>query len=242
MLLANTAVGISTVMNKEMPHLNLIIGNKVYSSWSLRGWLALKHTGLTFEETKLPLDTPEFYTRIADLSPSRCVPALHHNGSVIWDSMAIIDYCARLAPTNFWWPDDTTAYGYARSITAEMHSGFAALRTAAPMQLRSTWDDLTLSDSVQKDVTRIDTIWQECRAKFGTNGDFLFGEFSAADMMYAPITTRFITYGIKTSQIAENYINAVRNHPFMNEWYNDALQESDIVTAGEISKGTKTLG
>lgn len=232
----------NTVMNQKMPHLNLIIGNKVYSSWSLRGWLAMKHAGLPFEETKLPLDTPEFYSKITHLSPSLCVPALHHDGTVIWDSMAIIDYCARLAPEKFWWPDDTAAYGYARSITAEMHSGFTALRTAAPMQLRSKWSNLTLSSNVQKDVTRIDSLWQECREKFGANGDFLFGEFSAADMMYVPIATRFLTYGIKTSQIAHDYIKAVRNHPFINEWYHDALQETDIVVAGDIPEGAKTLG
>lgn len=224
-----------------MPHLNLIIGNKIYSSWSLRGWLAMKHTGLSFKETKLPLDTPEFYAKIPDLNPAMCVPALHHDGAIIWDSLAIIDYCAKLAPEKFWWPDDITAYGHARSIAAEMHSGFNALRSAAPMNLRGNWSGLSLSENVQKDVSRIDTLWQECRTRFGIKGDFLFGNFSAADMMYTPIVARFLAYGITTSEPVKTYMQAVRNHPCVDEWYQGALKETAIITAEEIAPDAKIL-
>lgn len=225
-----------------MPDLHIIVGTKNYSSWSLRGWLAARHTGLPLQETKLRLDTPEFYEQIKDLSPTHCVPALHHGEARVWDSMAIIDYCARIAPEKNWWPEDGAAFAHARSVSAEMHSGFMALRSHAPMNLRGQWSGLALSEAVQKNVDRIDAIWSEARSRFGQGGDFLYGAFGSADMMYAPVVARFITYDIAVSDAAKAYMNAVRTHPYVEEWYAEAATESQIVHQDEIPADATSLG
>lgn len=225
-----------------MPALKIVIGDKTYSSWSLRGWLAVAHTGLVFEEVLLPLDTPEFQERIGALSPSRTVPALRHGDDVVWDSLAIIDYCARLAPERNWWPKDLAAYGYARSISAEMHSSYMGLRTHAPMNLRGNWRGLSLSDSVKRDVEKADNRWSTARERFGNDGEFLFGEFGAADMMFAPVVARFLTYGIELSPAARNYMEAVRHHPLVDAWYRDAVKETATVEQDEIPADATQLG
>ena len=222
--------------------LHIVIGTKTYSSWSLRGWLAVAHTGLPFQETKLALDTEEFYRNIETLSPTKCVPALHDGDIRVWDSLAIIDYCARLAPEKNWWPSENAAYARARSISAEMHAGFMALRSSAPMNFRGKWQGLSLSAAVQKDVNRIDQIWQECRQEFGQNGDFLFGEFGAADMMYAPVASRFRTYGIALSTPSQAYLDAALNHPLVLEWQEGAATETQIVAQDEIPADATHLG
>ncbi|WP_417451634.1 glutathione S-transferase family protein [Kordiimonas sp.] len=225
-----------------MPALKIIIGNKTYSSWSLRGWLAVAHTGLVFEEVLLPLDTPEFQKRIGGLSPSRTVPALHHGDAVIWDSLAIIDYCARLTPEHFWWPKDLTAYGFARSITAEMHSGYMGLRAHAPMNLRGAWSGLELSDAVKADVEKVQQRWTAAREKFGSGGAFLFGDFGAADMMFAPVAARLLTYDIEVNTACRAYMDAVRNHPLVDAWYKDAATETAAVPMDEIPADATRLG
>ncbi len=225
-----------------MSDLKIIVGTKNYSSWSLRGWLAARHTGLPMQETKLRLDTPEFYEEIKDLSPTSCVPALHHGDVRVWDSLAIIDYCAHIAPEKNWWPDEPAAFAHARSVSAEMHSGFTALRNHAPMNLRGQWSNLTLGEAVQKNVSRIDAIWSEARTTFGQKGAFLYGEFGAADMMYAPVAARFITYNIAVSDTAKAYMDAVRTHPYVEEWYAEAATESQIVHQDEIPADAKSLG
>ncbi len=225
-----------------MSELNIVIGTKTYSSWSLRGWLAVAHTGIDYSETMLPLDTPDFHEKIGELSPTRCVPVLHHDTQKIWDSLAIIDYCSRLAPHKNWWPENLKAFGMARSISAEMHSGFTALRSVAPMNFRDRWTDLTLSGAVQKDVTRIDQIWQECRRDFGQTGDFLFGDFGAADMMYAPVVSRFQTYGIKPSSISQTYMQNVLSHPLIKQWIAGSRLETQIVAVDQIASDATHLG
>jgi glutathione S-transferase len=222
--------------------LTIVIGTRTYSSWSLRGWLAARHTGLPLNEILLPLDTPEFYERIAAYSPTRCVPALLHGDARVWDSLAIIDYCARTAPGKHWWPQAPAAYAMARSVTAEMHSGFTALRAAAPMNLRGRWTGLALADAVAKDVTRIDAIWSEARGTYGGAGDFLFGEFGAADMMYAPVVARFLTYDIATGPVAKAYMDAVRQHPYVREWYDAAAAETQIVDQDQLPADITRLG
>ena len=225
-----------------MPALKIIIGNKTYSSWSMRGWLAVAHSGLVFEEVLVPLDTPEFHERIGALSPSRTVPALHHGDEIIWDSLAIIDYCARLTPEHNWWPDDTAAYGFARSIAAEMHSSYMGLRSHAPMNLRDRWTGLELSDAVKRDVEKADARWTAARERFGKGGEFLFGEFGAADMMFAPVVTRLLSYGIEVGGTARQYMDAVRNHPLVDAWYKDAAKETAVIEHDQIARDAKRLG
>ena len=225
-----------------MSDLTIIIGTKTYSSWSLRGWLAAKHTGLDCTEVKLPLDTPEFYERIEALSPTKRVPALHHGDIHVWDSLAIIDYCARIAPDRNWWPDDPAAYALARSMCAEMHSGFTELRTHVPMNLRGRWSGLAMSDGVAADVARIDILWQDARNRFGAGGDFLFGDFGGADMMYAPVVARLLTYDIAVSATARTYMDAIRAHPLVDAWYKDAATESQVVEQDEIAADATRLG
>lgn len=220
----------------------VIIGNKNYSTWSLRGWLAARHTGLTFDEVKIDLYTPGSKAELLKHSPTGLVPALKDGDTHVWDSYAIIDYCARLAPEKFWWPADDAAYAFARSISAEMHSGFFALRANAPMNLRANFTGLALSDAVEADVHRIEALWTEAREKFGTNGDFLFGNFSAADMMYAPVVHRFNSYGIEVNDTCRAYMQAVLNHPLMQEWASGAADETAIIVEGEVPTDATRLG
>ncbi|RMB02697.1 glutathione S-transferase family protein [Eilatimonas milleporae] len=225
-----------------MADLTIVIGNKGYSSWSMRGWLAVAHTGLDFDEVMLPLDTPTFQERIGAFSPTRQVPVLLHGSLQVWDSLAIIDYCARLSPERYWWPEDPDAFATARSVAAEMHSGFKALRTYAPMNLHKSFDDLKVAPEVAADVERIETIWAECRRRFGEGGPFLFGDFSAADMMFAPVVTRFVTYGIKMSKESLRYIAAVQSHPTIDRWYYEASQEKDRLTKYDAGPQDGVIG
>lgn len=225
-----------------MSKFTLVIGNKNYSSWSLRGWLAVKHAGFTFEEIKIDLYTRDSKSELLKHSPTGMVPLLKHGDVRVWDSLAIIDYCARLAPEKFWWPESDAAYPYARSIASEMHSGFFALRNHAPMNLRAHFTGLDLSEDVEADVRRIETLWTEACVTFGAKGDFLFGEFSAADMLYAPVVHRFNSYGIDVNETCRAYMEAVLQYHHMQEWGAAAADETAIIVAGEIPKDAKSLG
>lgn len=230
-----------------MADFTLYIGNKNYSSWSLRGWLALTVTAAGFEEVKLPLDTPEFYETLKGLSPTRCVPLLvDHRGSRdirVWDSLAIVDYLARAFPEAGLWPDEIEAYAYARSVVAEMHAGFTALRSALPMNIRADYGGRGLGPAVQADVARIDALWSEAREHFGASGPYLFGErFTAADCFYAPVVSRFKTYGITLSETAAAYRRAVLDHPAMRAWSADAIAETRVVAMDEIDQSLMVLG
>ncbi len=225
-----------------MTELKIIIGNKRYSSWSLRGWLAVEHTGLPYSEVLLQLDTPSFYEEIVKYSPAKRVPTLLDGNIAVWDSAAIIDYCARLAPEKYWWPEDKAAYAHAKSIFNEMHSGFTEIRSHMPMNLQDKWQGLSLSEALQKDIVRVETLWTECRARFGASGDYLFGDFSAVDMMFAPVTTRLATYGIEVNETATAYIAAVRNHPSVAAWYTDALKETEVVDIDQLEADITHIG
>jgi glutathione S-transferase len=211
--------------------LKLIIGNKAYSSWSLRGWLACKQSGLPFEELVVPLYDDAWAVRreAADLAPSSGrVPILWDSDIPVWDSLAIIDYLdAKSGGTKFW-PDDMSALAMARSISAEMHSSFAALRSQHGMNVRRISSGITPTAEVLADIDRIMALWAETRAQFGGTGEFLFGEFGAADIMYAPVVTRLTTYGLPTHPFARAYIDAITNHPWMQDWI-AAAQEEDWV-------------
>lgn len=208
--------------------MKLIIGNKAYSSWSLRGWLAAKQSGLHFDEIIVPLfaDGWEERKREDDLAPSSGkVPTLWDGEAVVWDSLAIIDYLADKVGRDRFWPKNAVARGMARSMAAEMHAGYTALRREFPMNTRKTFHDVTISEDTRKDAVRILQTWAEARSRFGKDGPYLFGTFSAADIMFAPVVTRFVTYGFTLPGFAESYTETIMAHPWMEEWYAAAAEE-----------------
>jgi glutathione S-transferase len=203
----------------------LIIGNKCMSSWSLRPWLAMKQLEIPFEEGFVRLRTPETAANLARISPNEMVPVLHHDGEVIWDSLAILEYLNELFPEKHLWPQDRDARAFARSISNEMHSGFREVRYGWPMNLRRPRSHRPLDAEGEKQRSRIEAIWRECREKFGKGGTFLFGRFTAADAMYAPVVTRFDTYGGELSPVTRSYVDAVLGLPAMRQWYAEAAAE-----------------
>ncbi len=225
-----------------MSHLKIIIGNKNYSSWSLRGWLSAHHTGLAIDEVCLKLDTPSFYSEIEKYSPARKVPTLLDGDIAVWDSAAIIDYCAKIAPEKYWWPAEKPAYAYARSIFGEMHSGFPLVRNHMPMNLKDRWQGLVFSKALQAELDRIEAIFTHARLEYGADGAFLFGAFSAVDMMFAPVVTRLETYGVTLSATARSYVDAILNYPAFQVWKSAALLESEIVEADQLPYDIKYLG
>jgi glutathione S-transferase len=201
-----------------MSERTLILGNKAYSSWSLRPWLALKQAGLPFAETVIQLRQPDTRAQILAHSPTGKVPCLIDGGRVIWDSLAICEYIAELAPAAALWPEDSYARAVARSASAEMHSGFVALRNAMSMDLKADRSGQGLNPDSAADIARVQALWADCRARFGQGGPFLFGRFSVADAMYAPVVTRFVTYGVAVDDTARAYMDAVLALPAMQEW------------------------
>lgn len=211
--------------------LKLIIGNKAYSSWSLRGWLAAKQSGLPFEEVVVPLYDEAWPARKAenDLLPSAGkVPTLWNGDAVVWDSLAIIDYLNDLTGGTRFWPQDLGARGLARSIAAEMHAGFVPLRQACPMNTRRLFDPVGPSEAVAANLARIQTLWAQARACHGGSGAYLFGAFGAADIMYAPVVTRIVSYQLPIAPFARAYVDAVIAHPWMQDWI-AAAQDEDWV-------------
>jgi len=215
--------------------LKLIIGNKNYSSWSLRAWLAARASGLVFEEIRIPLFIPGSRERILSHSPSGKVPCLIDHGLPVWDSLAICEYLAEKAPL---WPTDPAARAIARSVSAEMHSGFMELRRQMTMNIRKDYAGHGRTPAVDADIVRIEAIWNDCRTRFGakatTPGPFLFGAFSAADAMYAPICFRFRTYGVKPAGAAGEYLATMLAHPWMLEWDAAAHAETESIPAEDL--------
>ena len=202
--------------------MKLIIGNKNYSSWSLRGWLACKQSGLAFEEITVPLygdDWDQTKKQEEDLAPSSGkVPILWDGECVVWDSLAIIDFLADRVGRDRFWPKDEAARGMARSMVAEMHSSYLALRRQLPMNVRKRLEGLEPSAETRADIVRILGLWAEARARFGKGGPFLFGSFGAADIIYAPVVSRFISYGVPVPGFAVAYMQAVWEHEWMKAW------------------------
>jgi len=212
--------------------LKIIIGNRAYSSWSMRGWLAVKHSGEEFEEFVVPLfdDAWEKRREGDEFAPSLGkVPILWDGDCVVWDSLAIIDFLADRHGPAIFWPEDESARGMARSMAAEMHSGFANLRRELPMNVRKSYPPRELSDEVRVEIDRILQLWAQARARFGGTGDFLFGEWCAVDIMYAPVVTRFITYGVPVPPFAALYMKAVLSHADVNEWIDKAQDEPWVI-------------
>jgi glutathione S-transferase len=201
--------------------MKIIIGNRAYSSWSLRGWLAAKQSGLPFETVVVPMDTPEWLNGTAkgDM-PSGKVPTLWDGGTPVWDSLAIILWLADKGGHDRYWPRELPARALAYAMAAEMHSGFAALRAACPMNLQERFPGFAAPEAVTTEVARIDALWSEARERYGSDTDlpWLFGAFGAADIMFAPVVTRIASYHLPVGAVARNYVDAILAHPWMAEW------------------------
>jgi len=212
--------------------MKLIIGNKAYSSWSLRGWLACRQSGLAFEEVVVPLYDADWDQRREgdEFAPSSGkVPILWDGEAVVWDSLAIVDYLADKAGRDRFWPADDAARAMARSMAAEMHSSFPALRRKHAMNIRQSFPAKRPDDDVLAELQRIMELWAQARARFGGGGDFLFGAFGAADIMYAPVCTRIVTYSLPIARFAGAYVEAVLRHPFMQDWIAAAQEEEWVI-------------
>ncbi|MGB3532020.1 MAG: glutathione S-transferase family protein [Microcoleaceae cyanobacterium] len=207
-----------------MTQLTLVIGNKNYSSWSLRPWLAMKQARLQFKEIRIPLDTPDTYQQIRRYSPSGRVPVLLDGDLVIWESLAICEYIAEnFAPQL--WPSDPAAKAVARSVSHEMHASFMNLRMQMPMDCRGRYPGEGMKPEVQADIDRVMTLWRNCRQNYGASGQMLFGQFSIADAMFAPVVSRFISYDVKLGDVGQEYAEALWKLPAMQEWVEEAMQE-----------------
>jgi len=218
-----------------MADLTIYLGNRNYASWSLRAWLALKATGAAFEEVVIPLFQPGSKETLLKYSPSGKVPALHHGETVVWDSLAICGYLGDIFPAASLWPADPAAKAMARSISAEMHSSFPALRGQFPMNIRSNFPGREITPEAQSDINRVMAIWRPCRNRFGEhNGDFLFGPFTIADAMYAPVVTRFRTYKFDLEREADAYCDAIMSLPAMQEWVSAARNEPMVIDQYEF--------
>ncbi|EKS38401.1 glutathione S-transferase family protein [Afipia broomeae] len=215
--------------------LTLVIGNKNYSSWSMRPWMALKGTGISFDEIVIPLYTGDAdKQRILDVTRSGKVPALVDGDITVWDSLAIIEYAAERFPDARLWPQDVVARAHARSISAEMHSGFMALRNECGMNIHRPIRSKPLSDDARANIARIQQIWTECRARYGGQGPYLFGAFSGADAMYAPVVHRFRTYAINVTPPVRDYMETMQANAAFREWSDAALAETLLIERFEI--------
>ena len=218
--------------------MHLYIGNKLYSSWSLRPWLAMTGCGISFDETLIPLFDEAFKARIAEVSDAGLVPVLVDGDVKAWETLAIIEYVAEKFPQNAVWPMDMTARTHARSISAEMHAGFSALRSACPMNLGKRFARRDRGDDVARDAKRASAIVREARMRFGQQGagPFLYGAFSAADAMYAPLMTRLDTYDIEVDDVTRSYIDALLACDAFQAWLGAALKEEWVVAEDEVDE------
>ena len=221
-----------------MAGLTLVIGNKNYSSWSMRPWVLMRQLGIAFEERKLRFNSAEWDAEIARWSPSRLVPVLWRGAQSVWDSLAILETLNEWHPEKNVWPRDPMARAFARSIASEMHSGFRDLRTHMPMSIRSSHPGKGMTLEVKANIERIERLWGEARGRFGAGGPFLFGAFSAADAMYAPVVMRFRTYGVALGPEAARYCEAMLAAPGVRAWIDESLQEKEIVAEDEPYSAT----
>ena len=214
--------------------LKLIIGNKNYSSWSFRPWIAMKVAGIAFEEEVISLEASDFKARVGKVSGTGKVPALVDGNVHVWESLAILEYLAEKYPHAHLWPADPAARALARAIAAEMHAGFGPLRRHLPMNMWRPVTPRQLTPEVETNVRRIEAIWTDCRRRYGADGAFLFGGFGAADAMYAPVISRFHTYGVEVGATARAYMDVVMALPAWSEWRAAALAEPWVLAEDEV--------
>ena len=221
-----------------MADFTLVVGNKNYSSWSMRGGLMVRIAGIDVDEVVIPLDRPETQAAIRKHSPSGRVPVLLHRGLAIWESLAIAEYLNDLKPEAGFWPASVAARAHARAISAEMHAGFMDLRNNMPMNIRASFPGKGMTQGVRADIERITSIWRDCRKRFAgaapKDDGFLFGSFGAADAMYAPVVTRFRTYGVTLDADSDAYAMAVLAHPATQEWIDAAKNEPWLIDSYEL--------
>lgn len=216
-----------------MAGLMLVIGNKNYSSWSLRPWLFMRHAGLAFEEKRVALSLPTTSAELAPFASNGKVPVLIDDDLVVWDSLAILEYVSECYTGGAGWPAETRLRALGRSISAEMHSSFAALRNALPMNCRKQAARRTLPPAVQRDVDRIESLWARCYASHA-GGKWLLGEFSIADAMYAPVALRFSGYDVPLQPTSRRFVAAILGHPALREWIEAAKSETEVIDADEV--------
>jgi glutathione S-transferase len=214
--------------------LTLVIGNKNYSSWSFRPWLAMAVAGIAFEEVVISLNADDFKARMSELSGSGKVPTLVDGDVHVWESLAILEYLAEKFPAARLWPADPAARAHARAVSSEMHAGFVPLRRACPMNMARPVKRLPLSEEARGNVRRIEAMWADCRSRFGSAGPFLFGEFGAADAMYAPVVARLHTYDIEVGPPTRAYMGAVMALPAWSQWHAAALNEPWVLPQDEV--------
>jgi|SRR6185437_7630564 glutathione S-transferase len=214
--------------------LKLIIGNKNYSSWSMRPWIAMKAAGIAFEEIVISLDATDFKARVGAVSGTGKVPVLIDGSVQVWESLAILEYLAEKFQDAGFWPADAAARAHARAIASEMHAGFLPLRRLLPMNMWRPVIKRELTDEATANLRRIEEIWSGCRARFGQGGPFLFGRFGAADAMYAPVVSRLHTYGVEVGAGTHAYMDAVMALPAWREWYEAGIKEPWVLAEDEV--------
>lgn len=220
----------------RMSALLLVVGTRNYSSWSLRPWMLLRHLGLEFTVRQIHFDTPEFESELPKLSPTRRVPVLIHGELRLWESLAICEYVSELAGGRGW-PADPARRAIARSVAAEMHSGFSALRSSCPMNARATGRRVPMTAPLERDLKRLDAIWSGFRRDNGDLGPFLFGDFSAADAMFAPVALRVRSYGLPLSELAHRYLDTMLTDPHLCDWVEESRRETVVIPYEEVGAG-----
>jgi glutathione S-transferase len=216
-----------------MTQYTLVIGNKNYSSWSMRPWLAMKQAGIVFNEIRVPLFEDGYKTRIRQYSPAGKVPVLVAGNITVWESLAICEFVAERHPEKQLWPAESAVRAQARAICSEMHAGFSALRNAMPMNIRSSHPGKGTTPASKRDIERIVAIWEQCRKNYGSGGDLLFGHFTTADAFYAPVVSRFETYAVELPPVARAYADAVLRLSAMQEWMTAAREETEFIAEDE---------
>lgn len=219
-----------------MGNFELVIGNKAYSSWSLRAWLALKHANLSFRETRLAMDSPTFKSVAMQYSPTGKVPVLRDGDLTVWDSLSICEYLAEKIPAARFWPDAAATRATARSVSAEMHSGFLAIRKNMPFNCRATGRRVVMSSELEAEIVRVTALWRDCRDQYGKEGNWLFGRFSIADVMYIPVALRFATYSVELDRTGQAYVQAAQSHAAVREWVAAAEREAEVIETSEVGR------